>query len=524
MRREIIINSTPHETRVGLLEDGRLVELLVQGSEEHRLVGNIYKGRIKTVLPGMQAAFVDIGMEKAAFLHSSDIGQISDDSRYDTDEDEESPADIVRKTRRAGIETVLKDGQEVLVQVIKEPISTKGPRVTSEVSIAGRYLVLVPDDQHIRVSKRITDWGEKKRLRNILRPLRPEGFGLIIRTEGEGRQEADFKADIKRLLKFWSQLKKRADGVAPPAIIHQEMGMITGIIRDVYSDDVESLVVDNRSVYREILSFVREIAPALKGRVRLYSDATPVFDHFNIEQEIEKMIDRRVWIRKGSYLIIDQTEAMVTIDVNTGRFVGKKDQESTILRTNLEAAREVARQIRLRDIGGLIIIDFIDMYSRENRRKLYDEFCSWLRYDRAKRAVSPVSDFGLIEMTRERIRPSLMTALSEPCPHCHGLGRVLSKQTMSTKVERWFQRAKAMGKHSRFNLIVHPSLAEHLINGAGNRVAKIADMYHFHVNLVRDTTMSPEEFIVTEMESGRNLTRDYIVGQSADAELEAAQH
>lgn len=523
MKREIVINSTPHETRVALLEDGRLVELLVQGAEEHRLVGNIYKGRIKTVLPGMQAAFVDIGMEKAAFLHSSDIGQLTGDSRYDADDDEEAPAEIIRKTRRAGIETVLKDNQEVLVQVIKEPISTKGPRVTSEVSIAGRYLVLVPDDHHIRVSKRISDWGEKKRLRNLLRPLRPEGFGLIIRTEGEGRQEADFKSDIKRLLKFWYQLKKRADRMEPPALIHQEMGMISGLIRDVYTDDVESLVVDNRAVYREILSFVREIAPALKGRVRLYTDTMPIYDYYNIEPEIEKMIDRRVWIRKGSYLIIDQTEAMVTIDVNTGRFVGKKDQELTILRTNLEAAREVARQIRLRDIGGLIIIDFIDMYSRENRRKLYDEFCSWLRYDRAKRAVSPVSDFGLIEMTRERIRPSLMTALSEPCPHCHGLGRVLSRQTMATKVERWFQRAKAAGRYAKFNLVVNPTLAEFLTDGGGNRVAKIANTYHFHVNLVRDTTMSPQEFMVMDMDSGRNLTREHIGGVSADAELLAHQ-
>ena len=271
MKKEIIVNSTPYESRVALLEDGRLVELLVKGAEERRLVGNIYKGRIKTVLPGMQAAFVDIGMEKAAFLHSSDIGQISDDDRFDADDDEESPADIVRKTRRAGIETVLKDGQEILVQVIKETISTKGPRVTSEVSIAGRYLVLVPDDFHIRVSKRINDWGEKKRLRNIVKPLRPEGFGLIIRTEGEGRNEADFKSDIRRLSKFWALLKKKADQMAPPALIHQEMGMITGIIRDLYSDDVESLYVDNRPVFREVLAFVREIAPALKGRVKYYS-------------------------------------------------------------------------------------------------------------------------------------------------------------------------------------------------------------------------------------------------------------
>ena len=512
MKKEIVINSTEHETRAALLEDGKLVELLVKNADERRIVGNIYKGRIKTVLPGMQAAFVDIGMEKAAFLHSSDIGQASYGGRYDVDDVEEAPAEIVRKARRAGIETVLKDDQEVLVQVIKEPISTKGPRVTSEISIAGRYLVMVPDDNHIRVSKRISDWNEKKRLRSIVRELRPEGFGFIIRTEAEGRNEADFKTDIKRLLKFWQPLKKRADRLTPPALLHQEMGMITGLIRDIYSDDVDSLIVDSRSVYREVMSFVREIAPALKGRVKYYNEKTPIFDYYNIEPEIEKTMDRRVWIKKGSYLIIDQTEAMVTIDVNTGRFVGRKDQESTILRTNLEAAREVARQIRLRDIGGLIIVDFIDMYSRENRRRLYDEFCHWFKNDRAKRAISPVSDFGLIEMTRERVRPSLLTALSEPCQHCDGLGRVLSKNTMATKIERWFQRAKAKGSHNKFNLIVSPGLADFLTNGDGNRVARMANSYRFHINLVRDTTISLQVFQVTDVETGADLTEEHETG------------
>ncbi len=507
MKKEIVINSTEHETRVALLEDGRLVEILVKSADEHRIVGNIYKGKIKTVLPGMQAAFIDIGMEKAAFLHSSDIGRSGGSGgHYDVDDDEEAPAEIVRKAPRAGIETVLKEGQDILVQVIKEPISTKGPRVTSEISIAGRYLVLVPDDYHVRISKRITDWSEKKRLRSIVRQLRPEGFGLIIRTEAVGRNENDFKTDIKRLIKYWKPLKKRSDRMKAPALLHQEMGMVSGLIRDVYSDDVELLVVDNRAVYREIISFVREIAPALKGRVKLYHDNTPILDKYGIESEIEKMMDRRVWIKKGSYLIIDQTEAMVTIDVNTGRFVGRKDQESTILRTNLEAAREVARQIRLRDIGGLIIVDFIDMYSRENRRKLYDEFCHWFRNDRAKRAISPVSDFGLIEMTRERVRPSLMTALSEVCPHCDGLGRVLSKYTMATKIERWFQRAKANGKRARFNLIVNPGLADFLTNGNGNRVARMANHYRFHINLVRDTTISLQKFLVTDAETGDDLT------------------
>ncbi len=296
----------------------------------------------------------------------------------------------------------------------------------------------------------------------------------------------------------------------PPALLHQEMGMVTGLIRDIYSDDVSSLVVDNRTVFREVLAFVREIAPALKGRVKYYNEPTPIFDHYNIETEIEKMMDRRVWIRKGSYLIIDQTEAMVTIDVNTGRFVGKKDQEQTILRTNLEAAREVARQIRLRDLGGLIVVDFIDMYNRENRRKLYDAYCHYFKNDRAKRAISPVSDFGLIEMTRERIRPGLMTAMTEICPHCNGLGRVLSKQTVATKVERWFQRARAANSNERFNLVVHPELADFLTITDGNWVAKLANSYRFHINLVRDTTMSIQEFIISRMDTNTDITERHL--------------
>jgi ribonuclease G len=511
VKKEIIVNAGDWETRVALLEDNQLVELLVQRYDETRIVGNIYKGRIKTVLPGMQAAFVDIGLEKAAFLHASDIGE-SVDKRYDTDVDEDEVAsEIVRKKRRAGIETVVKDGQEILVQVIKEPIGSKGPRVASEISLAGRFLVLIPGDNYIRVSKRISDWNEKKRLRSMLRELRPDGFGLIVRTEGEHRSEADFRTDIKRLLKFWAQLKKRADKLEPPALIHKEMGMVTSIIRDLYTDDVDSLVVDNRPVYREIMGFVREVAPVLKGRVKFYRDRTPIFDRYKIEPEIEKMMERRIWIKKGSYLIIDQTEAMVTIDINTGRFVGKTDQESTILRTNLEAAREVARQIRLRDMGGLIIVDFIDMYSRENRRKLYDEFCRHFRSDRAKRAISPVSDFGLIEMTRERVRPSLMAALTDTCQSCNGLGRVLSRQTMGTKVERWFQRAKARGTGRKFNLIVNPELATFLTNGDGNRVVQMAREFKFHINLVRDTTISPQDFVVTDVDSGKDVTESNTV-------------
>ena len=512
MKKEILVNSTEYETRVAILEENRLVELQVERPDSERMVGDIYKGIIRTVLPGMQAAFVDIGLPRAAYLHSSDIGK-DYDRDYDSEdlEEEESPVDIVRKKRRAGIETVLKKGQEILVQVIKEPISTKGPRIASEISIPGRLIVLVPDDDHIRMSKRITNWNENKRLKRILAALRPEGFGLIARTEAEGKQEKEFQADVKRVLKLWGKLKRKADNTPAPCMIHKEAKMLVGMIRDVFTDDVQRLVVDNRTDYKKLIHFARQVVPHLKDRIELYKGELPLFDHYDLEPEIERMLDRKVWIKKGAYLIIDQTEAMVTIDVNTGRFVGSGDQETTIFQTNIDAARETARQIRLRDIGGLIISDFIDMYSRENRRKLYEEYRACFKNDRAKRAINPVTDFGIIEMTRERVRPSHMHTLSEPCPYCRGLGRILSKQTMTTKIERWFIRAKADKRFSQFNLVVSPLLAEAMSDNGVNRVERMMKIHKFRINLVRDTTVPIQEYKVYNADTNKEITDRYQV-------------
>lgn len=512
MKKEILINSTEYEKRLAILEDDKLVELQVERSDSERMVGDIYKGRIKTVLPGMQAAFVDIGMEKAAYLHSSDIGKETH-HRYDSEEfeEEEAPAEIIRKTRHMGIETVLKRNQEILVQIIKEPISTKGPRITSEISIPGRFLIIVPDDDHIRLSRRITNWNEKKRLKRIIAPLRPEGFGLIVRTEAEGKTEKDFQNDLKRLLKLWTKLKKKAETLQAPSLIHQEAEMVVSMIRDVFTDDVQRVLVDDRSDYKKVISFARQVAPKLKDRVELYKGELPLFDLYNLEPEIDKMLQRKVWIKKGAYLIIDQTEAMVTIDVNTGRFVGRKDQEQTILETNLQAAKEIARQIRLRDIGGLIVCDFIDMYNRDNRRKLYEEYKNCFKNDRAKRGINPVTEFGLIEMTRERVRPSHMHSLSEPCPHCAGLGRIVSKENMATKIERWFMRAAANRQYKNYHLVICPPLATIIAENGTNRVERMMKIHKFKINVVRDTTLSQQEFKVFNADDNSDITELYMV-------------
>lgn len=509
MKRELLISVGDFETRIALLEDDRLVELSVERPETERMVGDIYKGRISKVLPGMQSAFVDIGWEKAAFLHSSDMGHVPD-RRFDVAE--EGNDDIVRKSRRVGIEKVLKDKQEVLVQVIKEPIGSKGPRISTDISIPGRYVVLVPDSSGVRVSKKIADWSEVRRLRKMVEPLRPEGFGLICRTESQGKGEKDLIPDIKRTLKMWTKLKRKADSSEAPALIHKEEEMTISILRDVLNESIDRIVVDERREYRRLAAYTRQVIPQLKGRIELYKDSTPLFDKYDLEREIEKMLERKVWIRKGSYLVIDQTEAMLTIDVNTGRFVGSRNQEETIFNTNIEASKEIARQLRLRDMGGLIVCDFIDMYSRENRRKLYETFKRELEKDRAKKAVNPVSEFGLIELTRQRVRPSLMQTYSEPCDCCEGFGRVLSKETMGAKIDRWFIRASADKKYSSFHLVVNPALADALVgenSSAGNRLRRIMKQKRVKVNLVRDTSISLQEFRVFEAGENREITSDY---------------
>jgi ribonuclease G len=516
LKRELLINVGDFETRIALLEDDRLVELSVERPETERMVGDIYKGKISKVLPGMQSAFVDIGREKAAFLHSSDMGHLPrdrDSSEVADDDGADDVGDsIVRKGKRVAIERALKDGQEILVQIIKEPISTKGPRVSTDISIPGRYVVMVPESSGVRVSKKITNWGESRRLRSIVEPLRPEGFGLICRTEAKGMSEKELMADIKRLLKQWEQLKSKIDSSSVPALIHKEQDMALSIVRDVINESIDSIIVDERREYRQLVAYVRQIAPHLRDRVQLYKGDTPLFDKYEVERELEKMFDRRVWIKKGAYLIIDQTEAMLTIDVNTGRFVGKKDQEETIYRTNIEAAKEIARQLRLRDLGGLIVCDFIDMYSRENRRKLYELFKKELSRDRAKGAVNPVSEFGLIELTRQRVRPSLVQSFSEPCSCCSGSGRVLSKETMRAKIDRWFQRAHQARQFRNFHLIVNPTLADSLVGDSesgGNRLRTIMKRNNVRVNLVRDTLISLQEFKVFEAGKNSDITEKY---------------
>ena len=504
MQKDIIINSTEFETRIAILEDSKLIELWVERPEKERMVGDIYKGIVKAVLPGMQAAFLELGLEKNAFLHISDISEL-----YEADFLEEELAQRKRKKSKKKIEDVLEKGQEILVQIMKEPIGTKGPKVTSQLSLAGRCLVLVPGEEHIGVSRKISEREEKKRLREIVSAIRPEGFGAIIRTIAEGKEQKEFKSDLRFLLKLWKKIKKEAEKKKPPCLVHKDMGMIASVIRDQFSPEVNQVLIDSKREFKKMRSNLRVIAPTLRQKVTHYDKEIPIFDYYNVENQIEKMLDRKVWLRRGAYIVIDQMEAMVTIDVNTGRFLGRSNQQATILRTNLEAAREIARQIRLRDIGGLIIVDFIDMNSSEDRKKVFEEFRSSFKNDRSKHSFLPISDFGLIEMTRERIRPSLLYTFSEPCPICDGAGRVLSKETLASKIERWFKRAKARSVDKKYKLFINPEVFKVFTEGRENRIKKLCRMLRLEIYPEKEENLPIDEFKVFSVDEEREVTERF---------------
>src|SRR3989454_7697269 len=405
MRREIVINAGLHETRIAILEEKELVEVMVERPEARRRVGDIYKGRVNAVLPGMQAAFVDLGLPKTGFLHASDLAESLNDLEDISDLDENGDRARRRRAPPPKIEDHLKKGQEILVQITKESIGTKGPRVTQQVSLPGRFCVLMPGVDHVGVSRRIEDRGERQRIKAIIGDLKPKGVGLIARTAGEGKGDPEFAADVKHLHKLWQKIDRKAATVRAPALVHRELEMTAGLIRDLFTDEVEEVVIDDKESFAEIQSYLKSVSPELRDRVKLYKGRAPIFDAFEIEPQIEKTFERKVWLKKGGYICIDHAEALVAIDVNTGRFTGKKNQEETIFRTNMEAAREVPRQLRLRDIGGIIVVDFIDMEAEAKKREGVAELRKDLGKDHTRTQAFAVTDLGMIELARQ-LEPS----------------------------------------------------------------------------------------------------------------------
>jgi ribonuclease G len=508
--REILINCDPHETRIAILEDKELVELLVERADRRRRVGDIHKARVNAVLPGMQAAFVDIGLAKTAFLHVSDLVE----SLADYDELEEGSFEDDEEKRRdlrqaIKIEDHLVKGQDLLVQVTKESIGTKGPRVSGQVSLPGRYLVLLPGADHAGVSRRIEDRSERARLKGIVSEIKPSGAGIIVRTAGEGKTKRHFIADVKFLSRLWKRIEIKAGKVRAPALLHRDMELVAGLIRDIFTDDVHKLVIDSKKEHGQILSYVRSFAPELRHRVKLYTGRAPIFDFYGMEPEIEKAMDRKIWLKKGGYIAIDQTEALVAIDVNTGRYIGRKDQEETAFKTNMEAAHEIARQLRLRDMGGIIVIDFIDMEQEGHKKAVLDELRSGLRKDRARTKAFQVSELGLVEMTRQRERPSLLHYFSEECPSCGGVGRVLSLESMSMKMERILKRAAAELGEKEMRLKVSPQVAVYLLEERGARLEHLERRLGLEIDIVDDPSLRREDFRLILRRGNKDVTSQF---------------
>ena len=510
MNKKIIINADAYETRIAILEDGDLAELLVERADQRRHVGDIYKARVNAVLPGMQSAFVDMGLPKTGFLHASDLAENLSELEDLSDVEENGDRGRRRRAPVPKIEDHLKKGQEVLVQITKESIGTKGPRVTQQVSLPGRFCVLMPGVDHIGVSRRIEDRGERQRIKAIIHDLKPKGVGLIARTAGEGKGDPDFAADVKHLTRLWQKIDRKASSVRAPALVHRELEMTAGLIRDLFTDDIEEVVIDDKESYTEIQNYLKAVSPELRDRVKLYKEREPIFDFYAIEPQIEKTFERKVWLKKGGYICIDHAEALVAIDVNTGRFTGKKNQEETIFRTNMEAAKEVARQLRLRDIGGIIVVDFIDMESEGNKRSVLDELRAELSKDRARTKAFAVSDLGLIEMTRQRERSSLLHYYTEDCPTCGGLGKVPSLETMLVKLERAMRRVAAMGGEKRLTVKVAPEVALYFVEQEARRFNELEKRFRLRIDLKDDPQLKRGEMRVFSTARKAELTKQVV--------------
>ena len=502
MNKEIFINESMGETRIAIQENNQLVEVYVEKQDNHRMVGNVYKGKVENVLPGMQAAFVDIGYDLNAFLPFSEIGS----DEYIIEESRGKKGKNNKSFKYDNIEVDLKKDQEIYVQVIKEPFAGKGPRVTTEVALPGRLLVLVPNANYIGISKKIWDKFERRRLKKIAQRLRVQNVGVIIRTVAEGKSEQHIENDFNQLINNWNKIENKADHESAPALVYEDLETASSVVRDLLTPDVEKIIIDSKRLFKKTQKYLEDVSPSLLDRLELYKLKSPLFESFGIESEIEKLMRPKAWLKSGAYLIIEKTEAMVVVDVNSGRFVGKKLHEENSLKINLEAAREVARQLRLRDLSGLIVIDFIDMKFEENRKKVYHELRRELKRDRAKVAVAPITEFGLLEMTRQRIRVSLLDSMSEECPTCHGSGRIISQETLVTRIDHWLRRYKSRHRSLRLQLELHPQNAEYL-SGEKKHVLRGLMWQNFvHLKIIENIELAPDEFRFLRTKDGKDVT------------------
>jgi ribonuclease G len=514
MVKEMIVSANGHQTMVAILEDDEVTEVFVERERQRGIVGNVYKGRVSKVLPGMQSAFVDIGLERDGFLYVSDV--VDTLERFEQleggEEDEEGPSEGNDEQGRgagrekeprqeAKIEDLLREGQDIIVQVAKEPLGTKGARLTSHVTMAGRFLVFMPTVDHVGVSRKIESREERARLRGIVRQYRDEhGFtgGVIVRTAASGHEQADLFGDLAYFQRIWSDVRAKNERSRAPAVIYREQGLVSKLLRDLLSDEFSVVRVDNDEEYQRVRDVVERILPQLADRVKLYSRGFPIFEEYGVQSEIDKALRSKVWLKSGGYIVINQTEALVAIDVNTGRYVGKRNGrlEDTIVKTNLEATREIVRQIRLRDLGGIIVLDFIDMEERKNRQKVAQALEQEMKRDRAPSKTLQVSDFGLIIITRKRVKQSLERVMTEPCPYCSGSGVIKSSATICYEILDELRKiAPDLNGHGVL-LRVNPDIARALKEEERSVLKDLAETLGKEVTVKPDAHLHHEQFDV----------------------------
>jgi len=512
---ELIINVDPLETRIARLEEKRLAELHVERHGERSLVGNIYRGRVDSIVPGIQAAFVDIGQERNGFLYVADI---ADQESGDIDLDD-IEGGRKRRPKRLGIEKILKRGQHIMVQVQKDTLGTKGVRLTNYATLPGRYVVLMPTVSQIGVSRRIEDQKERDRLKKILRNFRKDRpYGLILRTAGEGRSEEELLADLTYLNKQWDHIKNGMDKAKnkDAVLLHEDLDSVLRTVRDTFTEDINRLTIDSQSTLDSIVEFLDVYAPNLKKRCRVYTGRRPIFDRMGIEEQIEKALERKVELKSGGSIVIDHTEALTAIDVNTGRFTGKKQLEDTVFKTNMEAAEEIAHQMRLRDLGGIIVVDFIDMEQEGNRRKLLQKCREAVRKDRARITVSDIGELGMIEMTRKRVKHSLTKQLSQPCPYCGGTGTVRSATTLTFDTLRRLRGLFVKSKEKGVIVQVHPDISRRLRGENKDLVDQVASEFDRQIAIESISDFHLEEIKVLSART-RKLIEDLSVRKKTDA-------
>lgn len=490
MASELIINVTFSETRIAFLDNGILTDFFVERKNEKGIVGNIYKGKVVRVLPGMDAAFVDIGLEKSAFLYVADI--VVDTMMYE-EFDAVGSAPLESSER---IEGVLEEGQEVIVQVSREPIGQKGTRVTSRITLPGRLLVLMPASGHIGVSRRIEDEDERKRLASVLKAMAPKGFGLIARTACEGKKEDELAGDLNFLRRIWESIQEKAKKVRAPSILHQDMGLIFRVIRDLHSHNLKKIIVDDVFVFKKVEEFLKEYLPEERYEIEYFDEKEDVFEFYRIEMEISKLTQKKIWLKSGGYIVFDYTEALTVIDVNTGKYLGKRGLEDTILRTNLEAVKEIAYQIRLRNVGGIIIVDFIDMERKDSREMVFQALLDILKKDRIKTFAYPISELGLVQLTRKRTRENIVTTLTESCPTCDGSGCIKSRYTVCYEVLRELRSACRKGDGKVLNVALSPEVARLLFEEEKSSIEYLETTYGTKINIIANPGLIIDSFEV----------------------------